>query len=362
MKWVRWIVLLGVGAAMLAGLVVLSGLVPVTASSGHFPITAWGLELAMERSVATNSLGIEPPPLANEALVMQGAAHFESGCAWCHGQPQSAPGRIVTHMTPHPSDLNEELEKWSDSQLFYIVRHGVKFTGMPAWPAQQRSDEVWSIVAFLKRYNDLTIDQYHELAGINETNKARQQLRRGADIPEVVVQRCVACHGIDGQGRTAFPSLAGQRPTYLMEALASYRSGQRPSGTMGPIADHLSDAQITDIADYFARQSPKEPSLNSDAGQQQAALDLVQRGDAHKRAGACQACHPIDRKALSPAVSPAEHYPLLNGQRVDYLVGQLHLFRAHRRGGGARHHIMHNMVEELDDEQIRMLARFYASR
>ncbi len=218
MKWVRWIVLLGVGAAMLAGLVVLSGLVPVTASSGHFPITAWGLELAMERSVATNSLGIEPPPLANEALVMQGAAHFESGCAWCHGQPQSAPGRIVTHMTPHPSDLNEELEKWSDSQLFYIVRHGVKFTGMPAWPAQQRSDEVWSIVAFLKRYNDLTIDQYHELAGINETNKARQQLRRGADIPEVVVQRCVACHGIDGQGRTAFPSLAGQRPTYLMEA------------------------------------------------------------------------------------------------------------------------------------------------
>ncbi len=54
MKWVRWIVLLGVGAAMLAGLVVLSGLVPVTASSGHFPITAWGLELAMERSVATN--------------------------------------------------------------------------------------------------------------------------------------------------------------------------------------------------------------------------------------------------------------------------------------------------------------------
>ncbi len=133
---------------------------------------------------------------------------------------------------------------------------------MPAWPAQQRSDEVWSIVAFLKRYNDLTIDQYHELAGINETNKARQQLRRGAEIPEVVVQRCVACHGIDGQGRTAFRASRGKGQRISWRPLASYRSGQRPSGTMGPIADHLSDAQITDIADYFARQSPKEPPLN----------------------------------------------------------------------------------------------------
>ena len=52
-------------------------------------------------------------------------------------------------MLPQPPYLGTVVEKRSPQQLFYVIKHGIKFTGMPAWPAQSRDDEVWSVVAFL---------------------------------------------------------------------------------------------------------------------------------------------------------------------------------------------------------------------
>lgn len=360
MKLFRWVAVLVGSLLLLIVIVVSSGVLPVKASSGHWPITAWGLEFAMERSVATHSLGITAPPLDNEALVTRGAAHFEVGCAWCHNRPGSEPGRIVTHMTPHPSNLDEELSKWSPAELFFIVRHGVKFTGMPGWPAERREDEVWGVVAFLLRYQALTASDYDKLSGRLETQRADQANRHGAAIPEVVVQRCVTCHGIDGQGRAAFPSLAGQKKAYLRQALESYRAGQRPSGTMAPLAESISDDEIDLAAGYFSQLAPATQSVTLPDALHEAAMTLVREGDQHKRAGACQACHPLSSQSAESIV--ADVYPNLNGQRVDYLMNQLVLFRAKVRGGGPRHHIMHKIAEELSDEQIEQVARLYSSQ
>ena len=368
MKYARWLLLTFGCVAILAAVVITSGLVPVTASSGHWPITAWGLEFAMERSVGTNSRSITPPPLDDEGLVMRGAAHFQVGCAWCHGQPDSPPGRLVMHMTPHPSNLDEELEKWSDRELYYIVRHGVKFTGMPGWPATNREDEVWGLVAFLKRFRSMDMQQYDELVGVKEIQLARRQQQAGQDIPEVVVTKCVVCHGLDGQGRTAFPSLAGQKVEYLTSALNSYRSAARPSGTMGPLAAALTDEQVQQVASYYARLPLRKQTVELSESERASALRLIQNGEPQQRAGACNACHPLNADD-SPMKITAKHstnistpYPTLNGQRVDYLIGQLHLFRAKVRGGGARHHIMHNMAEELSDAQIQHVAKLYAAQ
>ena len=55
-------------------------------------------------------------------------------------------------MLPAPPDLKDKIAGWSDAELFQIVQHGVRFTGMPAWPAAGREDEAWAMVAFLRRY------------------------------------------------------------------------------------------------------------------------------------------------------------------------------------------------------------------
>ena len=154
--WVFKAIAFAVVAALGGFLFAASGIMPIKASSGHWPITAWLLNFTMRRSVITHSLGMNAPKLDDAALVAKGATHYEFGCRPCHGGPHLPQPVIAGHMTPHPPHLPPEIPKWQPEELFYIVKHGVKFTGMPAWPAQQRDDEVWAVVAFL-----LKIPQTH---------------------------------------------------------------------------------------------------------------------------------------------------------------------------------------------------------
>ena len=58
-------------------------------------------------------------------------------------------------MLPPPPDLSKAAPQWKERELFWIVKNGLKYTGMPAWPSRQRDDEVWAVVAFLRRLPDL---------------------------------------------------------------------------------------------------------------------------------------------------------------------------------------------------------------
>ena len=66
------------------------------------------------------------------ALVVRGAAHYERSCRACHGSPAAARPPLVMKMTPHPPFLPERMGRWDDAEFFQIVKHGIKFTGMPA--------------------------------------------------------------------------------------------------------------------------------------------------------------------------------------------------------------------------------------
>ncbi|MFN2428348.1 MAG: cytochrome c, partial [Candidatus Binatia bacterium] len=74
--------------------------------------------------------------------------------------------RIAAAMTPKPPDLRTVALTFDPEELFYIVKHGIKFTGMPAWPALERDDEVWAVVAFLRMLPTLDPGEYLELTGM----------------------------------------------------------------------------------------------------------------------------------------------------------------------------------------------------
>ena len=210
----------GLLAGFAAGLVVLSGLVPIKASSGHWAITAWFLDFTKRRSVATHSIGTRVPPLDDPTMVLKGAAHYETGCRWCHGSPREAPPTIPARSTPHPPDLRQQVSRWQPRELFYIVKHGIKFTGMPAWPAAARDDEVWTVVAFLRTLPATSADAYARLVeGVGRGAEESPSLTSAGSSPSVlsyVRANCDRCHGTHGQGRehAAFPRLAGQRAEY----------------------------------------------------------------------------------------------------------------------------------------------------
>ena len=161
--WAFTIVALLAVLAVGGFLVAVSGIVPIKASSGHWPITTWFLQLAKHRSVATHTLGLKAPALDEPQLVLKGAGHYETGCRPCHGSPELRHPRIVQQMLPPPPYLPPRLSAWEPDELFYIVKHGIKFTGMPAWPARQRDDEVWAMVAFLRALPTLDAAAYRRL-------------------------------------------------------------------------------------------------------------------------------------------------------------------------------------------------------
>ena len=345
-------------------LVAASGIIPITASSGHWAITRWFLSFSMHRSVATHTLGMDAPPLDDPALVIKGAGHYETGCRPCHGSPALRQPRIAAEMTAEPPYLPSEIPKWEDEELFYIVEHGVKFTGMPAWPAREREDEIWAMVAFLRELPGMSAEEYRRLAegdtpGSGEPTPIHSLLSP-QEVPPAVTLSCARCHGVGGHGRGAgaFPRLAGQKPAYLLASLQAYAQGERHSGIMQPVAAGLDDEAIRELARYYSRQDVPAPART--AGW--ITPDAIARGDsiAHRgipRLGvpSCVDCH-------GPGTAPTNPlYPLLAGQYADYLVLQLDLFKEGRRGGSPFARIMHESVDRMKQQDLRDVAAYYAS-
>ncbi|MBW3541694.1 MAG: c-type cytochrome [Planctomycetes bacterium] len=341
-------------------LVVVTGVAPIKASSGHWPITAWFLNFSMSRSVSTHSIGIKAPPLDEPHLVVKGAAHYATGCFPCHGSPQLRHPRIARGMTPHPPYLPPAIPQWEPEELFYIVKHGVKFTGMPAWPALERDDEVWAMTAFLQKLPELDAEEYRRLVdgdGASAAGAPLERLTGTENVPRQVVETCARCHGVDGLGRGigAFPRLRGQQSTYLELALRAFASGQRNSGIMEPIAAELNDDEIRALARYYGglERAEHEPVEADDRETMARGEEIAQHGVPAQRVPACVACHgpgDIERNAA---------YPTLAGQYAEYLVLQLELFKAEHRGGSAYAHLMHPVASRLTPEQMRDVAAYY---
>ena len=77
------------------------------------------------------AVGAQPPLSAEQAR--HGLEHFASTCVPCHGGPGVEPGELGKGITQTPPDLAQAVERWSDRELFWIVKHGIKFAGMPAF-------------------------------------------------------------------------------------------------------------------------------------------------------------------------------------------------------------------------------------
>jgi cytochrome c553 len=344
-------------------LVMVSGIVPIKASSGHWAITRWILEFSMARSISTHSLGIETPKLDDPALVVKGAGQYETACRPCHGSPELRHPRVAAAMLPQPPYLPPKIPEWSPRELFTIVKHGVKLTGMPAWPAKDRDDEVWAMVAFLRVLPRLDAAEYRRLAfGETEPSAAAapiEDLTGPENVPpRMVIERCARCHGVDGNGRGlgAFPKLAGQHPAYLYGALRAYEAGRRPSGIMEPVAAGLSEDEIRELAAYYGRLEPRRLSVASHSGAAIArGREIAERGIPTRRVPACADCH-------GPATpSPRGEYPRLAGQYADYLVLQLELFAKGHRGGTPWSRLMHEVAPKLERQEMRDVAAYYES-
>ncbi|KQT65762.1 MULTISPECIES: c-type cytochrome [unclassified Aureimonas] len=406
--------LVGVVGALAVGW---SGLVSIAASSGHFGPVSWFLHWTMQNAVDTQSLGLDVPAdvdLSDPALVQRAAGHFASGCAACHGAPGETQSPVVHAMMPPPPRLEDRVgygAKWKDRELFWIVQHGVKYSGMPAWVSQGRPDEVWAMVAFLRAYPGLTPERYGALALGDGEPAPTVGTGPNAEKVATALADCARCHGLDGQGvggpaeAGAFPVIAGQPEPYLLETLRAYASGGRESGIMQPAAGIHSDEVLAALAAHYAAQPalvrpaaaspgtapglPETPVVTAAepgptgspaaiatrdavaanvepsaahgppydaAGLLELGRVLATEGLPVRKLPACESCHGDEGRARNP------NYPRLAGQPAWYLSTHLQLWKHRQRGGGPYAHLMAKIAPHFTDEQIEALAMWYAGQ
>ena len=345
-------------AVVIAALVVVSGVVPIKASSGHWAITAVFLDFAKTRSVATHSWGIRAPTLDDEALVLKGAGHYETACLPCHGGPGRSVPPVTTAMTPPPPELNgPRLTRWSPAELFSIVKHGIKFTGMPGWPAQQRDDEIWAMVAFLRRLPGLDAAGYRQMVYADALRSDNASESAADAIPAPVRELCSRCHGIKGTGRGAgaIPSIAGQRSAYVYASLQAFRERRRFSALMSEIAAKLNDDAMREVSVYYEQQAAREPEPPRDEAAAGRGRTIATNGIPERDVPACIECHGPTAFPKNPA------YPRLTSQHSTYLRSQLTLLQERRRGGTPNVNLMHTFVNRLEQSEMRDAAEYYAA-
>ena len=363
-RWIWRASLFLVAAGALGFLVAASGVIPLRASAGHWGITEWLLQFGMRRSIATHSLVLKAPTnLEDSAMVLRGAGHYETGCRSCHGAPGTPPPRIGQAMLPPAPELGTRIPEFTPEELFYVVKHGLKFTGMPAWPAQERDDEVWAMVAFLLKLPGIDGDDYRRLVHGEPAAVPPMQTMPGAPLSSrpafAAAQACVRCHGAEGEGRGAgaFPRLAGQRREYLENALRAYADGSRHSGIMEPAAAALTEELIEQLASYYAeletRGDGRAGPAEFDPGELERGRRIAEEGILSRRIPACIECHGPKGTRTKPA------YPSLAGMSSVYLLQQLELFKDRKRGGSAYAKVMQEVADRLNAEERRAAARYF---
>jgi cytochrome c553 len=159
-------------------------------------------------------------------------------------------------------------------------------------------------------------------------------------------QICAACHGADGNSPApAIPSLAGQPRQFIVTSLFMFREGRRVNDAMTPFVAKLSNADLNDLAQYFAAQKLTPPSRKAEP-------DIVARGKAITEKNNCVQCHKAD-------LTGQQHIPRIAGQHKDYLLEQLKGFKAATRGDFDG--TMTSAAQALTPEELEPLAEYLAT-
>lgn len=165
----------------------------------------------------------------------------------------------------------------------------------------------------------------------------------------LVAAECAGCHGMDGRGeKSGIPNLAAQPAEYLADALNAYRDGRRHHAALQDLASSLSDADIRNIAGYYASQPPLPVLEPADPLRDAAAL----YDEGGRIAAICEDCHGESGYSVEPGV------PSLAGQQPAYLIASTQEYVKGTRG----HAEKEEMLRGLEQVDIEKMAMYFASQ
>ena len=157
MRLLALIGVLAIAGALAAGGFFLGGFFDISTSWDDPPPVAKAIARARDASIARHAIDRPPADFGSPQRVQAGARAFSTlGCVNCHGAPGVKWQKFAEGMNPSPPDLKEAAADLTPGKVFWVVNHGIRMTGMPAFAGVASDDELWSLAAFVKKLPDVS--------------------------------------------------------------------------------------------------------------------------------------------------------------------------------------------------------------
>lgn len=168
------VVSIGVAAA---SWFILFGMYDVAADTPHWNITRKLIEVVRDRSIAARARNVEVPDLRDEEVVLKGAGQYAAMCANCHLAPEQQDSEIRPGLYPRPPNLTEQ--RFDPKIVFWVTKHGLKMSGMPAWGIGHDDGTIWSIVAFVNKLPGLSAEHYKDMVARSPLDEEMASMNKG---------------------------------------------------------------------------------------------------------------------------------------------------------------------------------------
>ena len=269
------------------------------------------------------------PAYATPQDVAEGKRVAEASCGKCHGLSGISESKGVPHLAGQ--------------------RPGYLYSELLAYQAGVRSDNAMGgAVKFMKDDALVKVSAYY--SGLEPAQPVATSAAKAAPAKpdplgaaKAATVGCAGCHGESGITKTpGTPSLVGLDPKYLASALSAYKGGQRKHDMMKALVSALSDANINNIALYYASQKVARAQTPSPGNQ--AAGKAV--------AAACGGCHGDGGVSTNPST------PSLAGQDAQYIAAAIRAYKDGMRSDP----MMKAPAASLDENAVKDLAAYYANQ
>ncbi|MGQ0586082.1 MAG: c-type cytochrome [Gammaproteobacteria bacterium] len=140
-----------------------AGAINFAADEPHSPMIAKAIEIARERFIGGRAKAIQVPDLSSQERIATGAQHYAPMCAGCHLAPGAKNTELRQGLYPQPPELARPDNAGDPARQFWVIKHGIKGSGMPAWGTSHDDAAIWALVAFAQKLPTMSPEQYQAL-------------------------------------------------------------------------------------------------------------------------------------------------------------------------------------------------------
>ena len=280
----RHVVTTGVVLGILAigtGIFVWSGMYNIGADEPHWMPTRVVIDKLREQSISARMADVQVPNLDDPKVIAAGAVNYSAMCTGCHLAPGVTDTEIRPGLYPMPPDLPKVGSK-DDKRTFWIIKHGIKMTAMPAWGKTHTDQQIWNMVAFIRKLPGMTPEQYAALGGKppaedeDHMHAGREDGHGAMADMDMESPDAVPAHDHD-QGPAhshdakpaAAPSMAGMQPKAVVAAEAvaeAFHAALKQGDRKAALALLAPDAAISEGGETQTREQYASGHLTEDIG------------------------------------------------------------------------------------------------